>query len=67
MPSLEAPVDPAVGLTGAEAARRAAAGQGNAYRAETSRSASSIIRANVFTLFNGIVFACFGVLFVIGR
>ncbi len=47
MPSLEAPVDPAVGLTGAEAARRAAAGQGNAYRAETSRSAWSIIRANV--------------------
>ena len=67
MPSLEAPVDPAVGLTGAEAARRAAAGQGNAYRAETSRSAWSIIRANGFTLFNGIVFACFGVLFVIGR
>lgn len=46
MPSLEAPVDP-VGLTGAEAARRAVAGQGNAYRAETSRSAWSIIRANV--------------------
>lgn len=60
-------VDPNVGLTDDEAARRAAAGQGNAYRAETSRSAWSIIRANVFTPFNGIVFACFGVLFVIGR
>lgn len=39
----------------------------NAYRAETSRSAGSIIRANVFTLFNAIVFACFGVLFALGR
>ena len=60
-------VDPARGLTAAEAARRTAAGQANAYTAETSRSAASIIRANVFTLFNGIVFACFGVLFVLGR
>lgn len=59
--------DPGLGLTAAEVARRAAAGQDNSYRAETSRSAWSIIRANVFTLFNGIVFACFGVLFVIGR
>ena len=60
-------VDPARGLTAAEVERRTAAGQANAYTAETSRSAASIIRANVFTLFNGIVFACFGVLFVLGR
>ncbi len=62
-----AETDAATGLTAAQVAERTAAGQANAYRAETSRSAASIIRANVFTLFNGIVFACFGVLFVLGR
>ena len=60
-------VDIARGLSSDDVARRVAAGQTNAYRADTSRSAASIIRANVFTPFNGIVFACFGVLFVIGR
>ncbi|MBF4563049.1 HAD-IC family P-type ATPase [Microbacterium sp. VKM Ac-2870] len=60
-------VDPAVGLTAEEAENRTADGRSNAYRAETSRSAASIIRANVFTLFNGIVFACFGILFALGR
>jgi len=60
-------VDLARGLSSAQVAERTAAGQANAYKAETSRSAGSIIRANVFTLFNGIVFACFGVLFVLGR
>ncbi|GAA3033947.1 HAD-IC family P-type ATPase [Microbacterium dextranolyticum] len=60
-------VDPSTGLTAAEVAQRVAAGETNAYEADTSRSAASIIRANVFTLFNGIVFACFGVLFALGR
>mgnify|MGYP001094324382 CR=1 FL=1 len=60
-------VDPAVGLRPDEVAARIADGRSNAYRAETSRSALSIIRANVFTLFNGIVFACFGILFALGR
>lgn len=60
-------VDPARGLDAAQVAERIADGRSNAYRAETSRSAASIIRANVFTLFNGIVFACFGVLFALGR
>ncbi len=60
-------VDPAVGLSAEDAAARVADGRSNAYRAETSRSAASIIRANVFTLFNGIVFACFGILFALGR
>ncbi len=59
--------DAATGLTAAQAAERTAAGQANAYHGGTSRSAGSIIRANVFTLFNGIVFACFGILFVLGR
>ncbi|MBN9224021.1 MAG: ATPase [Microbacterium sp. SCN 70-27] len=60
-------VDIARGLSSDDVARRVAAGQTNAYRADTSRSAASIIRANVFTLFNGIVFACFGILFALGR
>ncbi|WP_336631472.1 MULTISPECIES: HAD-IC family P-type ATPase [unclassified Microbacterium] len=60
-------VDPAQGLGADEVAERIGDGRSNAYRAETSRSAASIIRANVFTLFNGIVFACFGVLFALGR
>ncbi|WP_431803079.1 HAD-IC family P-type ATPase [Microbacterium sp. bgisy203] len=64
---LDETVDVARGLSAAEVAERTAAGESNAYYAETSRSAASIIRANVFTLFNGIVFACFGILFLVGR
>jgi cation-transporting ATPase E len=60
-------VDPAVGLTAADVAERVAAGRTNAFTADTSRSVWNIVRANVFTLFNGIVFACFFVLFVLGR
>ncbi len=55
------------GLTRAEVAERVASGKTNAFSADTSRSAWSIVRANVFTLFNGIVFACFLVLFLVGR
>lgn len=57
----------ATGLTSAEVADRVAAGTTNAFAPDTSRSAWSIVRANVFTLFNGIVFACFFVLFLVGR
>ena len=55
------------GLAAADVAERVAAGRTNAYTADTSRSVWTIVRANVFTLFNGIVFACFFVLFVLGR
>ena len=55
------------GLTRAEVDERIASGKTNAFVADTSRSAWSIVRANVFTLFNGIVFACFLVLFLVGR
>jgi cation-transporting ATPase E len=55
------------GLSAADVAERVAAGSTNAYTADTSRSVWNIVRANVFTLFNGIVFACFLVLFVLGR
>ena len=59
-------VDPG-GLTAAEVAERVAAGRTNAFTADSSRSAWNIVRANAFTLFNGIVFACFFVLFLVGR
>lgn len=55
------------GLSDVGVAERVAAGKTNAFVADTSRSAWSIVRANVFTLFNGIVFACFFVLFLVGR
>ncbi|TQJ31220.1 HAD-IC family P-type ATPase [Microbacterium sp. SLBN-146] len=60
-------VDPATGLRAADVAERVAAGKTNDYTADASRSVGNIIRANVFTLFNGIVFACFFVLLVLGR
>lgn len=60
-------VDATLGLTSAEVAERVAAGATNAYSDATSRSAWSIVRANVFTLFNGIIVACFAVLLALGR
>ncbi|PJJ65618.1 HAD-IC family P-type ATPase [Compostimonas suwonensis] len=55
------------GLSAAEVAKRVAAGQTNEFVDASSRSAWSIIRANVFTLFNGIIAACFLVLLLLGR
>lgn len=55
------------GLTSAEAAERVADGRSNAFRQQSSRSLSSIVRANVLTLFNGIIAACFLVLLLLGR
>ncbi|MFJ5958013.1 HAD-IC family P-type ATPase [Paenarthrobacter sp. NPDC092416] len=55
------------GLSTADVAERVAAGQTNAFVQDTSRSVWSIVRANVLTLFNGIILACFIVLFAIGR
>ena len=62
-----ASVASATGLSTAEVAERIARGETNAFESPTSRSAWSIIRANVFTLFNGIIAACFLVLLLIGR
>lgn len=56
-----------LGLTAAEVAERVADGRTNAFDQASSRSAWSIIRANVFTLFNAIVVGCFAVLFILGR
>ena len=55
------------GLTAAEVAERVARGESNVFESPTSRSVWSIVRANVFTLFNAIVLGCFLVLLVIGR
>lgn len=55
------------GLSAALVAERVAAGLDNRFEAASSRSAWSIIRGNVFTLFNGIILACFIVLLALGR
>lgn len=56
-----------MGLTDAEVQAHVANGQTNAFDTASSRSVWSIVRANVFTLFNGIIAACFLVLLVLGR
>ncbi|MFG6475207.1 HAD-IC family P-type ATPase [Microbacterium sp. P06] len=60
-------VNEATGLTQEQVAERVAAGRTNAFRADSSRSVGSIVRANVFTLFNAIVGGCFLVLLLLGR
>ncbi|MDQ1124197.1 HAD-IC family P-type ATPase [Microbacterium trichothecenolyticum] len=59
--------DDARGLSPADVAERVRAGQTNAFTADSSRSAGNIVRANVLTLFNGIVGGCFLVLLLLGR
>jgi len=61
------PVDDLAGLSSAEVAARVADGRTNAFTADTSRTWWTIVRANVFTLFNAIVFACFAALLVLGH
>ncbi|MCS5495896.1 cation-translocating P-type ATPase [Cnuibacter physcomitrellae] len=65
-PERDEPLDLA-GLSAADVAERIAAGQTNAFVADSSRSVWSIVRANVFTLFNAIVAGCFLVLLLVGR
>ncbi len=62
-----ASVDPTTGLSATEIAERVAAGRTNAFQADTSRTWWSIVRANVFTLFNAIVIGCFAALLVLGH
>lgn len=66
-PSSLVEVDVEIGLTTAQVAERVSAGKTNAYRADSSRSVGSIVRANVLTLFNAIVGGCFLVLLLLGR
>lgn len=58
---------PVHGLDSNEVAERVADGRTNAFVEPSSRSLWSIARSNIFTLFNGIVVACFAVLFALGR
>ncbi|KFI93430.1 E1-E2 ATPase [Bifidobacterium saguini DSM 23967] len=45
------------GLSSKEVSQRMESGQSNAVKTSTSRSVKDIVRANVFTLFNGLIFA----------
>lgn len=51
------PETPQTGLTAQEVASRMDDGRSNRVRTSTSRSLADIVRANVFTLFNGIILA----------
>ena len=75
-PKDPAPKDPApegergdfasTGLTSAEVAERVARGEVNDVPIRSSRSASEIIRANVFTRFNAIIGVLFAIILVVG-
>jgi cation-transporting ATPase E len=54
------------GLTAAEVAERRADGRHNAQRQSSSRSIGDILRENIFTLFNGILTACFVAVLLLG-
>ena len=55
------------GLTAPEVEERVAAGAVNATAAHTSRTLGAIVRANVFTVFNGLLTALFVVVVLTGR
>ncbi|MEU4541562.1 HAD-IC family P-type ATPase [Streptosporangium sp. NPDC023825] len=55
------------GLTAAEVAERVAAGQVNDVRRRSSRSVSAIVRANVLTLFNGVIGALWVLIMIFGE
>ena len=54
------------GLAAAEVAALTESGQTNAVKSSTSRSLADIVRANVFTLFNGIIFAAMIMVLITG-
>lgn len=56
-----------LGLSNAEAEQRLQNGEGNAQPNSSSRTLREILWANVFTLFNGIVFTGFATLLALGR
>ncbi len=55
------------GLTHAQVTARVEAGLTNDFVQDSSRSGWTILRANTFTLFNGIIATCFLLLLIIGR
>jgi cation-transporting ATPase E len=58
---------PAAGLTEAEAASRRAAGRGNTAPPATSRTYGQIVRENVFTFINNVIFVLGVLLILVGR
>ena len=58
---------PATGLTEAEAASRRAAGRGNTAPLATSRTYAQIVRENVFTFINNVIFVLGVLLILVGR
>ena len=58
---------PAAGLTQAEAASRRAAGRGNTALPATSRTYGQIVRENVFTFINNVIFVLGVLLILVGR
>ena len=64
--AVEMPEIGATGLTSKEVMQRIESGQSNAVKTSTSRSVQDIVRANVFTLFNGIIFAAMVLVLITG-
>ena len=64
--AVEMPEIGAIGLTSKEVVQRIESGQSNAVKTSTSRSVQDIVRANVFTLFNGIIFAAMVLVLITG-
>lgn len=64
--AVEMPEIGATGLTSKEVVQRIESGQSNAVKTSTSRSVQDIVRANVFTLFNGIIFAAMVLVLITG-
>jgi cation-transporting ATPase E len=58
---------PATGLTEAEAASRRAAGRGNTATIATGRTYAQIVRENVFTFINDVIFVLGVLLVIVGR
>ena len=64
--AVEMPEIGATGLTPKEVVQRIESGQSNAVKTSTSRSVRDIVRANVFTLFNGIICAAMALVLITG-
>ena len=64
--AVEMPEIGATGLTSKEVVQRIESGQSNAVKTSTSRSVQDIVRANVFTLFNGIIVAAMVLVLITG-
>lgn len=64
--AVEMPEIGATGLTSKEVVQRIESGRSNAVKTSSSRSVRDIVRANVFTLFNGIIFAAMVLVLITG-